>query len=600
MSFTLQGMGVSRGIAIGPVYILHHQVEITEYRIEEKQLESEIERYRNALKQAREELREIRDQIPLIYPSRDIPSPNDTAIPTTAAEIASFIDPHMLMLDDAMLTQIPVEIIKDTRCNAEWALKQQQDRFTDLFEAMDNEYLKARKHDIQQVIDRVQRCLQKAAQPEEKYDNTPDIPEGSIVLAHDLTPADTALMPHQGIKAFITEHGGMNSHTAIIARSLGIPAIVGLRCARRYLRRGDTLVVDGLHGVVLGNPDVRSLRYFKNLQTEQKRKRSELSRLREAPAVTRDGKMITLYANIEFPTDMQAVKRTGADGIGLYRTEFLHMNRSPEEGQPDENEHYEAYVKVLRAVDGPVTIRTLDLGADKQVDGGIARSGGAVPANPALGLRAVRLCLRDLSLFKPQLRAILRASIVGPVRMMIPMVSSVHEMAQVHHLLCDVKRELEAENLAYDPEMPVGAMVEVPSMAICSDLFIPHVDFFSIGTNDLIQYTLAIDRVDDEVGYLYDPLHPAVLRLLNQVIVQSHQADKPVSMCGEMAGDPRYVRLLLGLGLRYFSVNPETLLEVKHIIRHSDLNKLRPLAKQVLNSQDSHQIEDLVAQMNVL
>jgi len=599
VSFTLYGIGVSRGIAIGPVHIIRPQVEINEYQIEVAQVENEIGRYKTALERAREELRQVRDQIPLIYPAREpVEQPDVNNISATAAEIASFIDPHMLMLEDAMLTQIPIEIIKDQRCNAEWALKQQQDRFIELFEAMDNEYLKARKHDIQQVIERVQRCLLQAAQPnnETEQGNEQNYPEGSVILADDLTPADTAMMPHRGIKAFITEHGGTNSHTAIIARSLGIPAIVGVRRARHYLRRGDTLVVDGLRGALVSNPDVRSLRFFKSLQSEQKRRRSELARLREAPAVTQDGQLITLYANIEFPSDTQAVNRTGANGIGLYRTEFLHMNRG-DHSQPDEEEHYEAYVSVLRAVEGPVTIRTLDLGADKQVDGGIAHT-SAVTANPALGLRGVRLCLQDLDLFKPQLRAILRASVIGPVRVMIPMVSSVQEVMQVRQLIKDVQRELDIENHAYDVDIPVGVMVEVPSMAICSNIFLPHVDFLSIGTNDLIQYTLAIDRVDDEVGYLYDPMHPAVLHLLHTVINHSNQANKPVSMCGEMAGDGRYVRLLLGMGLHYFSVNPETLLEVKHIIRHSDLSKLRPLAEQILQCHDSKEIETMLTQIN--
>ncbi len=603
MSFTLYGIGVSRGIAIGALHIIRPRVEINEYRIEVTQVETEIQRYHNALERAREELRQVRDQIPLIYPTRDAARESETSAESgkfsiAAAEIASFIDPHMLMLEDAMLTQIPVEIIKNQQCNAEWALKQQQDRFTELFDAMDNEYLKARKHDIQQVVERVQRYLWQAAQPshEQEQSNPQDYPENCIILADDLTPADTAMMPHNGIKAFVTEHGGMNSHTAIIARSLGIPAIVGVRRARHYLRRGDMLVVDGLRGVVTSNPDVRSLRFFKSLQSEQKRRRGELARLREAPAVTQDGQLITLYANIEFPSDSQTVKRTGANGIGLYRTEFLHMNRA-DHSQPDEEEHYEAYVNVLRAIEGPVTIRTLDLGADKQVDGGTFHA-SVVAINPALGLRGVRLCLRDLDLFKPQLRAILRASVIGPVRAMIPMVSSVQEIIQVRQLISDVQRELDAEQHAYDPDMPLGAMVEVPSMAICSNIFLPYVDFLSIGTNDLIQYTLAIDRVDDSVGYLYDPMHPAVLRLLKSVIDTSHQVNKPVSMCGEMAGDGRYVRLLLGMGLRYFSVNPETLLEVKHIIRHSDLSKLRPLAEQIMQSQDSKAIEVLLAKIN--
>ena len=591
MSFTLHGLGVSKGIAIGPVHILRPQLEITESTVSEELIPVEIARFKAALEQTSRDLLRIRDQIPLIYPIRDSMPGN------TAAEIASFIDPHILMLEDSMLAQVPIELMRSQRCNAEWALKLQRDRLVGVFEAIDDPYLQARKNDVDQVISRLQACLAKQAQPDQHLDDNPVLLAGSIVLADDLTPADTALMPHQGIRGFITEHGGTNSHTAIVARSLGIPAIVGVRHARRYIRSDDILVIDGHRNVILVNPDHRSLRFYRVLQNEKRLFRNSLNRLKEAPAITRDGYTISLQANIEFPADMSAVKRAGAEGIGLYRTEFLYMHRE-QQPPPDEEEHYRAYTRIIRSVNGPVTIRTLDLGADKQVEGITHKKGGPNVINPALGLRAVRLCLKDLRLFKPQLRAILRASALGPVRVMIPMISGLQEFFQVQTLINDIKQELQHEGLPFDPDLPIGAMVEIPSVAICTDLFMPYVDFLSIGTNDLIQYTLAIDRGDDEVSYLYNPLHPAVLRLLKLIISTADKAGKPVSMCGEMAGESRYVRLLLGMGLRHFSVNSESLLEVKQIIRHSEVRKLTPLADQVLHAVNGHEIDALMKQIN--
>jgi phosphotransferase system enzyme I (PtsI) len=494
------------------------------------------------------------------------------------------------MLDDSLLTRVPVELIHQHQCNAEWALKLQCESLVQIFDKMEDPYLSARKSDVEQVVMRIQRILR-------GYTETTLEPENmanTIILADDLSPADTVLMQHHGILAFVTEYGGMTSHTAILARSLGIPAIVGLRRARAYIQLDDTLVVDGFQGMILVEPDERILRYYRMRQREEKRYRAALNKLKNSPTMTRDGTPITLHVNIEFPEDMTAVKRVGGEGIGLYRTEFLFMNRQQ---PPDEEEHFEAYSRVVRSLKGgTVTIRTLDLGADKPIDSRFYD--GSVGANPALGLRAIRLCLKNQKLFKPQLRAILRASALGQVRMMIPMVCSFQELIQVHSLMTEIRNELRNKSIKFNPQMPFGVMVEVPAMAICSDLIAAHVDFLSIGTNDLIQYTLAIDRGNDAVNYLYDPLHPAVLRLIKISIDAATKVSKPISMCGEMASDSRYVRLLLGLGLRYFSVNPEAFLEVKQIINNSDMTGLSQLANKILQTSSQTEITERLEAIN--
>jgi phosphoenolpyruvate-protein phosphotransferase (PTS system enzyme I) len=590
VSFSLHGGGVAKGVAIGPVHILRPQVEISEFSIADDQLPHEIARFKSAIEMAQQELHRIRDQMPLIYPVRD----HHEAV-LEDFEIASFIDPHMLMLEDSMLTQIPIDIMRQEKCNAEWALQIQRERLVSVFEAIDDAYLRARKDDIIQVVTRIQMCLLKQSGQLEENPLPP--PAGSIVLADDLTPADTALMLHQGIKGFITEFGGATSHTAIVARSLGIPALVGVRHARRYIRNTDTLVIDGYRSTAIVNPEQKSLQFYKSLQLELKRHRHQLSKLKKAPAITQDGVDINLEANIEYPADLTAVNRVGASGIGLYRTEFLYMHRDNHQ-PPNEEEHYQSYLQVVKSLEGVVTIRTLDLGADKQVEGISYKKGGALATNPALGLRAVRLCLKELKLFKPQIRALLRVAAEGKIKVMIPMVSGLQEIHQVKRLFDEVAKDLAQEGIPHNRDLEIGAMVEIPSMALCTDFFLPHVDFLSIGTNDLIQYTLAIDRVDEDVSYLYNPLHPAVLRLLKIILQHAEKAEKPVSMCGEMAGDARYVRLLLGLGLRNFSVSPEILLEVKEIIRHSHVKRLTKLADKALKTADPLAIDAIVAEMN--
>ena len=415
-------------------------------------------------------------------------------------------------------------------------------------------------------------------------------------MADDLTPADTVLMQHYGIAAFATEFGGPTSHTAILARSLGIPAVVGLHSARRFVKNDDLVIIDGSTGMLLVDPDKSTKSYYEKRQREAKRYYSSLGKLKNAPTESEDGIAITLTANIELPKDFETVRDVGAKGVGLYRTEFLYMNR---ETPPDEEEHFETYLNVLNALRGlPLTIRTLDLGADKQVDGAGSQTGQS-GLNPALGLRAIRLCLKEPELFRPQLRAILRASAHGPVKIMIPMLTNIQEMQQVLQMVEDIKADLGNQSIAYDSDIKIGGMIEVPAAAICADIFAKNLDFLSIGTNDLIQYTMAIDRVNDEVNYLYDPLHPAVLRLIESIIKAGKKANIPVSMCGEMAGDKEHTQLLLGLGLREFSVHTASLLEIKKIINNTNIDELGSLIKKVRNTSSGAEVSLLLQRLNI-
>jgi len=573
MTIALHGMGVSRGIAIGKVHVVKRdQLDIREYSIKKHRLDDEIKRFENALTNARQQLRAIREHIP----------------DSTSVDIEAFIDTHLLMLDDVALTKEPMRLIKELSCNAEWALKLQRDALVAVFDEMDDAYLRTRKDDVDYVVNRIQRVL--LNQTPLQHEKADQQLTGYIVMANDLTPADTVLMQHHGIAAFATEFGGPTSHTAILARSLGIPAIVGLQNALRYIKDNEEIILDSTRGIILVDPDRHELSHYQRLQKEEKRYFSKLGKLKNKPAITIDEVPIALHANIELPKDFETVVEVGASGVGLYRTEFLYMNR---EAPPDEDEHYATYKEVIDVLRGlPLTIRTLDLGADKQVDGG--RQSGPVTTNPALGLRAIRLCLKEPALFRPQLRAIIRASVHGPVRIMIPMLSNVHEMQQVLQMINDIKTELDELNIPYDHDLQIGGMIEVPAAAVCADIFAKQLDFLSIGTNDLIQYTMAIDRVNDEVNYLYDPLNPAVLRLIHTTIKAGKKENVPVAMCGEMAGDTRYTRLLLGLGLREFSVHPATLLEVKQIIIDSNISELKVLANKTLKASNGIEVANIM------
>ena len=562
MTISIQGISVSRGIAIGQVHcIKRDQIDTPEYLIRKTQIDSEILRLDNAITNARKELRAIRDHIPS----------------STSINISEFINTHLLMLEDNALTEEPKRIIKDRLCNAEWALKLQRDALVNVFDEMADAYLSTRKDDVGHVVNRILRILLKQ---KPLLDELPDEHlRGKVIVADDLTPADTVLMQHYGIAAFATEFGGSTSHTAILARNLRIPAVVGLHSAKKLIKNDDLVILDGGSGIVLVNPDKTVLSYYIKKQNEVKKYYSSLEKLKDSPARSIDGTPITLMANIELPEDFETVRDIGAAGVGLYRTEFLYMNRN---NPPDEEEHFQTYIKVIEALRGlPLTIRTVDLGADKEVDG-VGRQTSNIRSNPALGLRAVRLCLKEPEFFRPQLRAILRASAHGPIRIMIPMLTNTQEMQQVLFIIDELKLELKNKLIEFDQEIKVGGMIEVPASAICADIFADKLDFLSIGTNDLIQYTMAIDRINDEVNYLYDPLHPAVLRLIQATIVAGQKANIPISMCGEMAGEKEYTQLLLGLGLREFSMHPATLLEVKEIINKTNINELVELTKKAL------------------
>lgn len=572
MSLALTGTGVARGVVIGRVHHFHAgSTDVTERKLKTAEVAAESERFRSARREATEELRIVRDNIPAGSPS----------------DITAFIESHLLMMQDTTLSDAVVKLIEERQCNAEWALRLQRDALVAVFEQMDDAYLRSRKEDVDHVVTRIQRIL--LNQPREFEANT-EGDQPTVVVADDLAPADVITLHNSGLAAFITEAGSPLSHSAILARSLGIPAIVSVRGAR-LLQEGETVIIDGKNGFIIGAPDEVALDQYHQAQAEEKAWRARLAELKHLPAETLDGIRVHLRANIELPEDVSACDENGAEGIGLYRTEFLYLNSAR---APSEQEQLDAYTIVMQALPGQsVTIRTLDLGADKQVEGA-SRQMGPVANNPALGLRGIRLCLRESDLFKPQLRALLRTAAHHPLRVMLPMVSNLQEITQAKAQIEAVRQELLAEGHQVSEQLQLGAMIEVPAAALCADQLAQHVDFFSIGTNDLIQYTLAIDRIDDEVNYLYDPLHPAVLRLIHMTLEAGRKNNIPVAMCGEMAGDLRLIPLLLGMGLREFSTHPSNLLELKHRIRQFTLSDTLPLAEAALNSSDAQQVASLL------
>lgn len=574
MPLSLFGIAVSRGTATGKARIQQHgQMDIVEYVLPAAHIEDEVRRFESAVATARQQLKTLRSKIP----------------PNTPQDIAAFIDTHLLMLNDSMLSRAPAELIRRHHCNAEWALKLQQDALVQVFDAMDDAYLKTRRDDVEHVVQRIQQILLHAEKQPGAIESDQD--EAKIVLAVDLSPSEMVLLHHHNVAAIVTERGGPLSHTAIIARSLGIPAIVGVPHVHLYIREGEEIVVDANNGTLLCGLEKRDIAHFSRLQRKERRAKQELSKLKDEAARTRDGVDISLHANIELFEDIAAMRRAGAHGVGLYRTEFLYMNR---EQPPDEEEQFITYRNTIKRLRGAsLTIRTLDLGADKEVI-----AGSSSCTNPALGLRAIRLCLKEQELFRPQLKAILRASAYGPVRLLLPMLTNLGELQQTLELLQEVKRELQREKRRFDPQMPIGGMIEVPAAAVCADMFARKLDFLSIGTNDLMQYTLATDRLDETVSHLFDPLHPGVLRLIENVIQSGHEAGIPVAMCGEMAGDPSLTRLLLALGLREFSAPPATLLEVKQIIRDSNIRSLQKELGTLLAEHDSERLYQKLIELN--
>lgn len=579
MSYTLKGIGVSRGICIGQAYVYYRELpEVMEYSISKYDTEKEIRRFEEARAQAQQQLRDIRD----------------TVSQETTHDISQFIDTHLLMLDDPVLYEDTVSHIHARLCNAEWALQAQVERIVKVFDDMDDAYLKTRKDDIIHVAERIQRCLMNEPEINHSTDKIDSHLKDRIVVADDLTPADTILMQHQKVAGFITEYGGPLSHTAILARNLGIPAIVGVHNARHYIQANELLVLDGNSGEIHINPEKKELSRFKGLIRDERLRRKNLFDLKNKPAQTRDGLKINLFGNIDRPEDVRALRQYDHTGVGLYRTEMLFIEHND---MPDEEEQFQTYRRALRALKGhPLTIRTMDLGADKElVD---TTQHGPLVHNPALGLRAIRRCLKDPEMFLPQIRAILRTAGYGPVCMMIPMISCVSEIDQMHQLVEQARAELKARRVRHDSHIRIGAMIEVPAAALVADTLASKLDFLSIGTNDLIQYTLAFDRIDDEVSYLYNPLHPAVLKLIQMTLKAGQSQGIQVSMCGEMASDTQYTRLLLGMGLQCFSVQANSLLDVKHIINHSEVERLRPASEAILAMSDPHEISQAVNEMN--
>jgi len=573
MSFTIHGIGVSGGIAIGHAQLVSHaQLEVAHYNIPKSRIADEQARFDAALVTARAELAGLGQHIPVGAP----------------AEFEAFLNLHLMILDDPTLSEVPKQLIQTQQCNAEWALKLQMEALMEQFERIEDGYIRERKTDVIQVVERVLKVLM--GRPGEVLAHSaPE--ENSILVAHDLSPADVILLKSHRFASFVTDLGGVTSHTAIIARSLNIPSVVALHHARTLIRENEVLIVDGTNGVVIINPDKTALAEYKLRQEQWELERLKLRRLRKTRTTTLDGTAIELYANIELPDDVAGAMENGADGVGLFRTEFLYLNRRD---LPTEDEQFEAYRKVVQDMDGlPVTIRTFDLGADKSID-----TTERVAPNPALGLRAIRLCLAEPQMFHHQLRAILRTSHYGKVRILIPMLSSAHELNQTLHLIDEAKKSLHDDDIPYDKKIKIGGMIEIPAAALSLSTFTRKLDFLSIGTNDLIQYTLAIDRADDTVAHLYDPLHPAVLNLVAHVIRSANRADVPVAVCGEMAGDVRLTRVLLGFGLRQFSMHPAYLLSVKQQVLKSDLQQVMVLTQKMLKSDDRDKLEQLLARMN--
>ncbi|MCO8593119.1 phosphoenolpyruvate--protein phosphotransferase [Burkholderia multivorans] len=581
MSFTLHGIPVSRGIAIGRAYLIAPAaLDVAHYLVEANRIDAEVERFRTALDAVHRELEALRADL-----TDDTPS-----------EVGAFIDVHAMILGDAMLVQETIDLIRTRRYNVEWALTEQLDLLTRHFDDIEDEYLRERKADIEQVVERVLKALAGAPSAAQALDGAAASGTSEmIVVAHDIAPADMMQFKTQSFQAFVTDLGGRTSHTAIVARSLGIPAAVGVQHASALIRQDDLIIVDGDQGIVIVDPAPIVLEEYSYRQSEKLLEQRKLQRLKFSPTQTLCGTPIALYANIELPDDAKAAVDAGAVGVGLFRSEFLFMHQKE---MPEEEEQFAAYKRAVEWMKGmPVTIRTIDVGADKPLEA--LDEGYETAPNPALGLRAIRWSLSEPQMFLTQLRAILRASAFGQVKILIPMLAHAQEIDQTLDLIREAKRQLDDAGLAYDPNVRVGAMIEIPAAAIALPLFLKRFDFLSIGTNDLIQYTLAIDRADNAVAHLYDPLHPAVLHLIAYTLREAKRAGVPVSVCGEMAGDPALTRLLLGMGLTEFSMHPSQLLVVKQEILRAHLKSLEKPTADVLAAFEPEEVQAALKRLAV-
>ncbi|ALS60176.1 phosphoenolpyruvate--protein phosphotransferase [Pandoraea norimbergensis] len=577
MSFTLHGIPVSRGIAIGRAYLLAPAtLDVPHYLLDPSQIDDEIARFRKAQASVQQELDTLKAELP-----DDAPG-----------EMGAFLDVHSLILNDTLLVDAVIKLVRERRYNAEWALTTQLEVLVARFEDIEDEYLRERRADIEQVTERVLKALAGAPGIRHVVAETPR--DDMIVVARDIAPADMLQFKSQTFKGFVTDLGGKTSHTAIVARSLGIPASVGVAQASLLIKQDDIIIIDGDHGIVIVDPAPIVLEEYSYRQSERALEDRRLQRLKHSPAQTIDGTPIELLANIELPEDAKTAVAAGAVGVGLFRTEFLFMNM---EEAPEEEEQFEAYKRAVESMKGlPLTIRTIDVGADKPLD---SHESYETASNPALGLRAIRWSLSEPRMFLTQLRAILRASSFGQVRILFPMLAHAQEIDQTLELVREAKAQLDAAGLLYDPGVKLGAMIEVPAAALTVPMFLKRLDFLSIGTNDLIQYTLAIDRADNAVAHLYDPLHPAVLRLIAMTIREAHAYGVPVAVCGEMAGDPTATRLLLGMGLREFSMHPSQLLQVKQEILRAHLPDLERPVQELLAATEPEEMQAALARLAV-
>ena len=565
--FSIHGTAIGGGIVIGRARVLEsRRFDVARYHIAVEQAGAEVARLEQALAEVKAEIGQLGDHLP------------DDAPP----EATALLEVHAMILDDPMLKDAARGQILNNGWNAEWALASQADGLAAQFEELDDAYLRERGRDVQQVADRVLKALSGTRR-------TLETGEPAIFVAHDIAPGD--MLALKSALGFAIDLGGTTSHTAILARSMNVPAVVGLHCAAQLVQDHEWLILDGETGLVIVAPDEAVLAEYRHRQAATVLERERLKRLVRVPSATLDGQRIALHANIELPHEADEAREAGAEGVGLFRSEFLFMNRRD---VPGEDEQYEAYRSAVIAMRGaPVTIRTLDVGADKALDATAAINA----PNPALGLRAIRYCLTETEMFLAQLRAILRASAHGPVRLLIPMLAHAHEIAQAIRLIDQAREQLRDRRQPFDERVPVGGMIEVPAAALSVGLFARRLDFLSIGTNDLIQYTLAIDRADSTVASLYDPFHPAVLRLIAMTIRAGRRAGKPVAVCGELAGDHTATRLLLGMGLTEFSMHPASLLRVKREVLLADTAQLRTRVSRLLNSDDPERVGTAIARL---
>ena len=577
MSIVLHGVAAGKGIAIGQAHLITRgTAEVPQYDVSDELIDTEAARFDAAIKATRKELEQLRSAIPENAPT----------------ELGAFISLHLMLLTDVTLSREPVDILKEQKINAEWALKQQSDKLAAQFDGIGDAYLRERKQDMLQVVQRIHNNLVGQGNDLNVADNLFD---ETVLIAHDLSPADTVLFREQRIAAFVTDVGGPTSHTAILGRSLDIPSVIGLHNARKLITEGETVIVDGINGVLIISPDESVLNEYRRRAREYRSHKRELNKLKKTAAATADGVCIELLGNIESAEDVKFLHNLGADGIGLFRSEFLYLNRDT---MPSEDEQYEVYSSIVKKMKGKsVTIRTVDLGVDKNPRwfGQNATPNGSL--NPALGMTGIRLCLAEPVMFRTQMRAILRAAAHGPVRMMWPMITSISEVRQCLIHLDTAQRQLTERGETFGP-VSIGCMIEIPSAAMTVGSILKLVDFISIGTNDLIQYLLSVDRGDDSVSHLYQPGHPAVLKTLQHIIRTANRMEKGVSICGEMAGDTVFTRLLLGMGLRRFSMNPNNLLSVKNIILHSHTGYLENDAAKILRCEDPEKTEKLIKILN--